>query len=627
MREEIGELEKFKPDSEKLGILGLCAKFKLLDKERCVRLVRHDSKYASACGFGSTSSGRGRGGGFVPTALPTTTITSMQTKAAEIMGISTASMTTSPVNALINGINASPDISDPSERDATVEVGIYRRMINTYNAPNVLHPDVASFIDALADRNRFREIVDAVRVYHAASLSRSTVMISLLDRVPQYYGRPVTDAYNQTRATALKNEALQRYDIVVVPLPPETVVQPSYVITGPMISTNGSLAHPYAIHAYGMNLESRDTAAARSITPLIDANETQTVAEIFYNYYGHMFTLIIEAALAEASAQDKFPYINIPLIGQGAFMQSITSQKMKIMLRQVIYDTLHNIVESKTDTAPELKVVYRIFDRHAITTRDTANLQTVAGPNHGNLFSWRDDYAPTNGSQYIAFLVNAWDDKSWVGNGQFHDPTIDGMFVAMARNMGFANASFLHNPLISFSREERQDDILKSVDNFRPDQKTVHNVSNCALEVENRRVNINDLTRYRISRETDICNAMLTSNLYTEIMFKSPPNKLQAVRVTSSILSSSYNYYLFDNFNIELQSLPEAFTTPTFALGYSVRREDDGQMDKIRLICESGNDIMLINPYGPSDSPYTLNAMEKRSIHENAALIVPYPVR
>jgi len=49
-------------------------------------------------------------------------------------------------------------------------------------------------------------------------------------------------------------------------------------------------------------------------------------------------------------------------------------------------------------------------------------------------------------------LVNAWDDRAFIGNGMIQDPTIDGFLVANASATGgfkpgrnAVNTSYLHN--------------------------------------------------------------------------------------------------------------------------------------------------------------------------------------
>ena len=73
---------------------------------------------------------------------------------------------------------------------------------------------------------------------------------------------------------------------------------------------------------------------------------------------------------------------------------------------------------------------------------DVSNFSVGVGLTDGNLMK-----LPNQDPNIIDVVVNAWDNRSFVGNGGSHDKTIDGFVVANAGgyNNDFRNTSYHHN--------------------------------------------------------------------------------------------------------------------------------------------------------------------------------------
>lgn len=156
------------------------------------------------------------------------------------------------------------------------------------------------------------------------------------------------------------------------------------------------------------------------------------------------------------------------MIGMGAFMNKLDATK-KIQVQGFYAKAFSDIFgEHAADKNMYLHV-------HIIEKRPVCHFINELGPalRHGhivlkvgridgNLFSTNDVMFPGNDTYPISashkhpdgtstdlplILLNAWDDKSFIGNGLLYDRSVDGFYVSgnPMVNRDFRNASFLMN--------------------------------------------------------------------------------------------------------------------------------------------------------------------------------------
>ena len=230
--------------------------------------------------------------------------------------------------------------------------------------------------------------------------SKEIICESIKNRVPIYFGKPIKQMYNYDYNAILDYE--QPYGM-------------RYAICGKAYLMNNK--YFYAIHTWGVNLESYNTTDYKHIVKNNKINLKKYTEE----------TRKMIECIIKAKNHYNLDEVYLPLIGLGTYLSAVFSEE-KVKAIKIFFSEI-----SKTD----LIVIIISKDQIPIQIYETYHSSIQVG----NLFT------PRNGKYGI---VNAWDSNSFIGNGGSKDPTIDGWFVAgYGPNKDLKNSSFLHNPIFN----------------------------------------------------------------------------------------------------------------------------------------------------------------------------------
>ncbi len=249
------------------------------------------------------------------------------------------------------------------------------------------------------------------------------VRASLVYRVPVYYGKPETEMFDSSAVERVLGYSVAQHSSVN----PEV----RYAVCGPVTSENHVF---HVIHTWGVNLESQTTDDYRMY---IDPSNDRLIRHLYENTVAEMIKMIMTAA---TQSRRKGVRIRMPLIGLGAFLNEIPTRD-----RSFAYRTFFkSVVKSAEEILPR-------DSRVDIVIRDPSTpgqlSSTTTRVEVGDLF---DVSSYTAREIRHLYLVNAWDPRSFIGNGGSHDPTIDGMMAAgYGPGAKLANSSYLHNPFFS----------------------------------------------------------------------------------------------------------------------------------------------------------------------------------
>eukprot|EP00386_Alphamonas_edax_P005460 GDKI01017604.1.p1 GENE.GDKI01017604.1~~GDKI01017604.1.p1 ORF type:complete len:410 (-),score=96.81 GDKI01017604.1:203-1360(-) len=293
--------------------------------------------------------------------------------------------------------------------------------------------------------------------------STDTILDSMVYRYPIYYGGHVSGSLSES---ADIKEVLG-YEPVKEKMPPiEGGVRYAY---GGWARVNkkgweGKDDGIAVVHVWGVNLESKGTHDFKTyVDPHTHRLKTDTYKAVTKTTL-HMACKAAVQSAARVGNTQGVVCVRLPLIGLGAFLSALPNRadvnSAYAAFFQSITELLGDTVSTgdgvsvDTDLA-RVRVTVCIFDQsvHKMDAYkhwvgDARTQQLIGG---GRLVEERDLFdvksPPTDSRNETICLVNAWDSRSYVGNGGACDPTIDG-FIVSARGPGsrLPNSSYLHNP-------------------------------------------------------------------------------------------------------------------------------------------------------------------------------------
>jgi len=270
--------------------------------------------------------------------------------------------------------------------------------------------------------------------------SVDNVLNSLVLRYPVFYGNPVKGAYSPQ----LMKDALG-YDPSYLP----TITPPCYAIMGPAFTSAKEIPKFWVLHTWGVNLENSSTFDAQRFVKNGILNRP-AYHEAVYDMLKLIFTgaMHIEGPVV----------IKLPLIGLGAFINACPPRDKEFAI-QIFFEGVVDILTMlrSDQIVVELMVFeesycdYQVFKKWHLSPYTQALIKNHSliirtGPKWGNLF--RTHKWPS--TDFNVILVNAWDSRSFIGNGGSKDKTIDGAMVSSTGpGKELPNSSFFHNPFFS----------------------------------------------------------------------------------------------------------------------------------------------------------------------------------
>lgn len=230
-----------------------------------------------------------------------------------------------------------------------------------------------------------------------------------------------------------------------------------YAIVGPVkVKAHNSVPehNSHIIHTEGINLETHNTAAFKSI--MRKQNKEDILSE-YYMRHRALLKLIIESAMSQTS-NNKTAFIQAPMIGAGCFLQGIKTTNFDT---DDFLTMQCKALEDVLERAPsEYKFTYKLciydpgeYGKHIIDFYDnllegkhgmSGRFELGKGNYQGNVIANVPFETPIKN----VFVVNPGDLRSFIGNGMSNENSVEGYIVANAKgyNPQWQNTSFLHNP-------------------------------------------------------------------------------------------------------------------------------------------------------------------------------------
>ena len=208
-----------------------------------------------------------------------------------------------------------------------------------------------------------------------------------------------------------------------------------------------------AITIEGINFESINTAHFKKF--IVDNDwEWSAICDDYYNRHMSILQLIIDTAFAH-NHDLRRRHIQFPLFGGGVFLKVFVENEevraklpgMKEELLKIQVKALDNVLQK--NKLRNFKMKLCIFNpdefepslvaSYTDLLSEYSNFKIGIGSSDGNLLNV--DHTLNN------FIVNAGDQKSWIGNGMNKDFTVEGFLGANAGgyNKQFRNTMILHN--------------------------------------------------------------------------------------------------------------------------------------------------------------------------------------
>lgn len=211
----------------------------------------------------------------------------------------------------------------------------------------------------------------------------------------------------------------------------------------------------YAIHSWGVNLETESTYYSLRYTTL-DDNKKLSRFMLAQKVIVHNIIQTFLRHSHDKGIDNSMNILRIPGIGMGMYLNNAPVQLVDRMMRLFcleLFSEIEKAIANRNDVlfivsvgepllkiAKEMLISGRLFDN-----------RLLVGSFKDNLYQLRPLTRTDFPNAKRVYYVNAWDDLSFIGNGLSKDRSLDGYFVANAYNVAnsFRNNSFLHNPIFA----------------------------------------------------------------------------------------------------------------------------------------------------------------------------------
>jgi len=267
-------------------------------------------------------------------------------------------------------------------------------------------------------------------VQYGPKMSHDLIRQHMVNRVPVYYGRVMYGNFNKSYVSKLMGVTDFENE---VPLSGG-----AYVICGPVIGQYKGMLRDdvYVAHTWHANFESRNTSDYK----LYHTPTGQFHLDMYRQRCVDMFAAINRVALIVGQKTGKTPVVRLPRIGLGAFISAINPKYLDDIIEANTYAIEHVWPKSNHD----VKVIICEYDSNRFRSLNSSVIRT----SQCDLFN-----IGSQNPDETMILVNAWDNRSYIGNGGASDPTIDGFMVSgVSAGKTFPNSSYTHNHFISSIR-------------------------------------------------------------------------------------------------------------------------------------------------------------------------------
>lgn len=261
---------------------------------------------------------------------------------------------------------------------------------------------------------------------YGADMSIELISQHLRSRIPVYYGKVMYENFDRDYTSGLMG--IENFEA-------ELQIPGAYVICGPVVGeykgaerySHAAERYAYVAHTWHANFESHNTSDYK----LYHSSGRFDLAR-YQKRCLDMFTAIDRAAMVASEQTKKKARILLPRIGLGAYVSAVDA-------RDLIEANARAIEQVWPTGRTDVELHLCEFD----PSQKFRPLNSIA-ERKTDLFDIGND------TNVILVLVNAWDNRSYIGNGGSQDPTIDGFMVSgFGAGAKFPNSSYIHNHFIS----------------------------------------------------------------------------------------------------------------------------------------------------------------------------------
>lgn len=277
------------------------------------------------------------------------------------------------------------------------------------------------------------------------SISDIQILQHLTKRIPVYFGKPKLEMFSWEKLHNILN-----YDYRQLQIESNLVSNIRYAITGPiniMPNSNYGEKRAWLVHLWGVNFESHDTDDYK----VLYKKDNQIDIDSYLDRQVDIFNLIKNCIIyAKNQEGSKRVVVHFGMIGMGQYLKILNNSERKICL--LLF--LEGFISALKNTNNDDNIIWRLciyntseYDKVFLEKLDKLELEydniiIGKGEKNGNCLNidFSDD-------EQLNCIVNAWDSRSFIGNGGSQDLTLDGYIIANSGgfNTHFRNTGFFHN--------------------------------------------------------------------------------------------------------------------------------------------------------------------------------------
>lgn len=295
-------------------------------------------------------------------------------------------------------------------------------ILGIYTYPS-LKPHHIDLLQQVLDQGGHRDTTIIV----PENSDEGNILRSIKFRYPVYFGGPIKEKFHEKKLKQLFGYTLEDIE------PDKTPAR--FGVVGPITFFNYPHLDGWAIHVWGVNFEKDETKDYKEmVVPLLETInlETRNLEEFKTKYKKRqieLLNMILRGAIYASEKSRKRVQLRMPAIGMGAFLGTVST-----ILREVCKSIFVSVI-NELEIPDNIILVFCDYNNEYTFSdidnfRKQKNLFNISNVTHDE----------------VVCIVNAWDDRAFIGNGLLHDPTIDGFFVAgFGSGADSINSSYLHN--------------------------------------------------------------------------------------------------------------------------------------------------------------------------------------
>jgi hypothetical protein len=344
------------------------------------------------------------------------------------------------------GLYHEPELEDTWEKTANKETLVNILSIYKYN---FLSDKTEQFVKKIwKTPHGFAKIHNSARLIVNKNLNKDEIKTHLSMRHPIHINGP---QYKDIHHTKLFN-ILHLTQSEIEKIPENVWMRYGILAQTPILQNSDTIdvKKVWVLHTWGCNLETLDTTDAKYVF------QSGEFSQIRYLKVMHtMFDIFENACLHVHKETNRNVVLRVTKLGFGAWLNEMPNCFIPLMKRKY-----EEFLFALTQKYKWLEIRHPIYPNHQTFGSFSKSKWELLERNHDPFgkpkFVHDNDYVEIPIDSEL-IIVNAWDDRSFIGNGGSRDNSLDGWLVAgpcsgfpksefdliMGANM--INASYLHN--------------------------------------------------------------------------------------------------------------------------------------------------------------------------------------